>query len=211
MHKTTLRYGIVFSVLLALIVITAACKTTPPPVSGLLGDYSEFKADPKDESMLWWEKSGVDWDTYTKLMIDPVKIYLHEGSEADEIEDKKLQELAGLFRTTVIEVVQDVFPIVNEPGEDVLTIRAAITDVKTASAGANIVTSAVIGVPFDMGGAAMEAEFLDALSGDRLAAVVDKKKGSPVALNLEAYSKYGHTEAAFAEWAEGLKKALVEE
>jgi len=45
------------------------CATTPPN-SGFLKDYSVLKVDPEDNSLLWWEKEGIDWKRYEKSIID---------------------------------------------------------------------------------------------------------------------------------------------
>ena len=188
------------------LMLTGGCATAPPH-SGFLKDYSVLKVDPEDESLLWWEKEGVDWKRYKKFMIDPVVVYLHPEAKNRQIEPDVLKELTDYFRNTVIEEVQDGYPIVDMPGPDVLRIRAAITDLIPANPVLNVVTAAGVGVPLDMGGAAMEAMFLDSMTNELLGVVVDKKVGIPVDY-VEGFTKWGHAKGALDSWAELLRESL---
>ncbi|MBU1727536.1 MAG: DUF3313 domain-containing protein, partial [Candidatus Omnitrophica bacterium] len=69
-------------------------------------------------------------------------------------------------------------------------------------------SAAAIGVPLDMGGAAIEAEFLDSETGERLGAIVDMKLGTP--LDISGFTSLGHAKGAFQRWAKELKQALLE-
>lgn len=178
------------------------------PKSGFLKDYSEFRADPKDKSLLWYEKKGVDWKRFKKLMIDPVVVYLHPDARNRPVPAEELNKLTEYFRETVVREVRDEYPVVDTPGPDVLRIRAAITDVIPVSPVTNILSVAAIGVPLDMGGAAIEAEFLDSDTGERLGAIVDLKLGTP--LDVRGFTSLGHARTAFQKWAKELKRALAE-
>lgn len=193
-------------VLMAIALIFAASCATAPPGSGFLKDYSKLQTDPDDESLKWWEKEGVDWKRYKKLMIDPVVIYFHPEAENRQIEPDVLKELTDYFRTTVIEEVKGAYPVVDKPGPDVLRIRAAITDLVPANPFVNIITTAGACIPLDMGGASMEAMFLDSTTNELLVAVKDSKKGTPVDIN--GFTTWGHAKGAFEEWAELLKESL---
>ncbi len=191
--------------------LLAGCAKAPPH-SGFLQDYSALHQDPEDESLFWYEVPDVDWKNYKKLMIDPVVVYFHPMAKERQINPEALNELAQYFRDTVVEEVQDAYPIVDQPGPDVLRIRAAITDLIPANPVINATMVVAVGLPVDMGGAAMEAEFLDSQTGKPLGAVVDKKVGVP--LNPEDYvvgfTKWGHAKTACDAWAELLRASLDE-
>jgi Protein of unknown function (DUF3313) len=107
----------------------------------------------------------------------------------------------------VVTELADSHPVTKESGPDVLRVRAAIIDVVPANPALNVATTLVAFVPLDLGGAAIEAEFIDSLSGERLAAMVERKKGSPT--NLKGgFTELGHARTAFHEWAVELKQAL---
>jgi hypothetical protein len=101
------------------------------------------------------------------------------------------------------------YPVVTVPGPQALRIRAAITDIDTVNPALNLRTTVAVLVPLDMGGATIEVEFLDAESGERLAAMVDRKTGSPLKI-FSGYSRLAHARGAFDQWADELKLALVE-
>jgi hypothetical protein len=187
------------------LMFAAGCATAPPG-SGFLKDYSKLQTDPDDESLKWWEKKGVDWKRYKRLMIDPVVVYYNPEAENRQIEPDVLKELTDYFRTVVIKEVQDSYPVVDRPGPDVLRIRAAITDLVPANPFVNVVTTAGIGVPVDMGGASMEAMFLDSMTHELLGAVVDSKKGTPI--DVKGFTTWGHAKGAFKDWAKLLKESL---
>lgn len=210
---TSKRLAVTAGIILALglcSLLDAGCASNKPPkLSGFLKDYSGLKPLPDDPSMLYWERRGVNWKKYTKLTIDPVAVHLAPGARKYEIPPQDLQKLAEMFRTEAVAAVRDAYPIVNQPGPDVLRIRAAITDANPSDALMNVVSAAAIFMPIDMGGASMETEFMDSMTGERLAAVVDKKTGSmgnPV--DMGAYSKWGHAKKAFEQWAKELRDNL---
>lgn len=192
-----------------LVALMAGCAATRAPASGFLGDYSNFQPDPQDKSMLFYEKPGVDWARYTRLMIDPVVIYYNPEAKYRQIQPDELKKLTDCFRDTVIDEVQSSYPVVNEPSSDVLRIRAAITDLDPANPAVNVLSVAGMGIPVDMGGASIEAEFLDSLSNERLAALIDRKIGNPIDIRIhKGFTKWGYAEDAFKAWAKELHKEL---
>lgn len=195
-------------ILLTAVVMLNACSTTPPAHSGFLQDYSALKPDKYGNSaLLWTEKTGFDWKRYKAVMLDPVVIYYHPEAGSRAIQPEEAQKLALYFREAVIAELKGAYSVSTGAGPDVLRIRAAITDVVAANPAINFVTTAVAFVPLDMGGASIEVEFLDSVTGEQLAAMVDSKKGSP--LNVPGgFSELGHAKAAFREWAVQLKTAL---
>lgn len=200
--------GSCFVVVVFALMFMAGCATTTPH-SGFLRDYSELRPDPEDETLLWWEKENVDWKRYKRLMIDPVVIYLHPKAKNRQIDPDVLKKLTDYFRNTIIEEVQDIYPVVDKPAPDVLRIRAAITDLIPANPLINIVTTVGIWVPVDMGGAAMEGEFLDSTTNELLGAVVDMKKGTPVDINMfKGFTTWGYAKGAFRDWAKLLRESL---
>ncbi|NCC24620.1 MAG: DUF3313 domain-containing protein [Deltaproteobacteria bacterium] len=211
MNHRLMKYGSVFFLVMAACLLTSGCAK-PPPQSGFLPDYSALRPDPQDESMRWWEKKGVDWTRYKKLQIDPVVVYFHPEAKNRQIEPDVLKELTDHFRTTVIEEMEGVYPVVDKPGPDVLRIRAAITDLVPANPVVNVITTVGVFIPLDMGGASMEAMFLDSTTNELLGAVVDARKGAPVDKDLLAgYTTWGHAKAAFRDWAVMLRESLAVE
>jgi len=187
----------------------SGCATTPPG-SGFLGDYSKLHEDRYgDRSLQWYEKEGFNWNRYRKVMLDPVVLYYHPDAEFRQIDPEAVKKLADYFREVVAQELADDYPIVTSPGPEVLRVRAAITEIVPANPALNIVTTAVAFVPLDMGGAAIEAEFLDSQTNEVQAAMVDKKMGNPLDPRFyRGFTTMGYANAAFEAWAAELKKAL---
>ena len=193
---------------LVAVVMLVGCSSTPPPRSGFMVDYPDLKPDRYgNPRLLWWEKPGFDWMRYQKLMIDPVVVYYHPQAKSKEIRPDDLKQLTDEFRDVVIAELGKSYPVVSTPGQDVLRVRAAITEIIPANPALNIVTTALAFVPLDMGGAAIEAEFIDSMTSERVAAMVELKLGTPTDLK-SGFTSLGHARASFKSWAAELKRAL---
>jgi hypothetical protein len=155
--------------------------------SGFLGDYAGFQPDPDQRDVLYYEKPGVDWKRFKRLQIDPILVYYKPDAKNRQIDPNTLKKMTDYFMNAVVKAVEDKYPVVSEPGPDVLRIRAAITELNTSNV--------------------MEAEFLDSETGERLGAIVHKRVGTPMDL-VGGYSKWGHAKAAFDYWAKELRKGL---
>lgn len=203
--KGNKRWVGMFTVVALGLMALTGCATAPVR-SGYLGNYEGFMPDPKDKSLLWWEKADFDWRHYRQILLDPVRIRIAPKLER-QFTSEELNALTEYFEKTVHDALGQKYPVVNEPGPDVLRIRAAITDIDPSNPALNLLTTAVVFVPVDMGGASLEAEFLDSVTGERLAAMVDRKTGTPIQL-AGGFKRLGHAKAAFETWAEELKIAL---
>lgn len=189
------------------IALTSCAVTKPTSGSGFLEDYSRLEADSNgDRSLQWWEQKDFDWNKYQKVMLDPVMVYENKEASNKKLDSEKTKELTDYFRKTVEKKLAAKYPIVSTPGSDVLRIRTAITEIIPSSPAINYPAMALIFFPVDMGGAIIEVEFLDSETDEVLAAMVDKKMGSP--LTPRAFSRMGHARAAFDGWAKELRIAL---
>ena len=198
-------FGVLALFFMGLIVLQG-CATAPRPTGYFAGDI-ELQPDPEDGSLLWWENPDFNWHHYSKVMLDPISVRI----DAATVDRKfKPQEIASLSRDFKDAVAEKLGPerVATTPGPDVLRIRAAITDIDTSSPMLNLVTTAIAFVPMDMGGASIEVEFLDSVSGARLAAMADRKTGTPVQV-ISSFKRFGQTRAVFDQWAAELKSALA--
>jgi Protein of unknown function (DUF3313) len=188
-------------------VIAGCASNAPPPMSGFLGSYDAFAADPRDPSLLWWERENFDWTRYKGVILEPITVFYHPESVGSEIRPEELLKLTEVFREAVVEAFGDDYSVTDLPGGDVLRVRCAITDVIPVRPALNALTSTFAMVAVDVGGAAIEVEFLDSVTGERLAAGVDQKLGSPVG-GVSGLTRLGAARAAFRDWALELRAAL---
>lgn len=111
----------------------AGCATVKPPEPGILGEYSQkMDKGTGSQAAYRWVKPGVDFAKYNKVMIDPVTFAPPEGEESSmkDIEPEKLKELADKCNAAVAKAVSAKYPVVTEPGPDVMRVRFAIIDMK---------------------------------------------------------------------------------
>ncbi len=195
----------------------AGCAKEPIKYSGFLGNYPKFHKGPEGGAALVYVKKGADFSKYNKLMFDQVVFYLDPESKYKDIQPEQMKQLADEFARTTEKVMKGDYPIVSEPGPDVLRVRVAITDIEPGKPAKSAMTTVVpagivVGVIQKgvtghypgVGSAGMEAEFLDSMTNERLAAAIDKRAGSKFA----GFTKYGATKEAFEFWAKRLKVFL---
>lgn len=208
MMSTSTERSTRIALVLALCLPFAGCATTgAPPPSGFLSGYEDMTVDPNDPSLLWWEREGFDWTRYRGVILEPVVVDLHGDSSRDGVSAEELEKLTAAFRAAVVKELGDGYRVTDTPAPDVLRVRCAITDVIPVRPALNAVTSLVAVVNADIGGAAIEVEFLDSVTGERLAAGADRKLGRRVD-GVAGLMKYGQARRAFRNWANDLRFAL---
>jgi hypothetical protein len=177
-----------------------AKKTQKHHLSGFLGDYSQFRYREDRGGILAWERRGVRWIEYQRLMIDQPVIYLHPEAGGIEGDRERFEELATAFHQRLLAAVKDSYPVVDQPGPDVLRIRCAITNVMTTERARALRDQEDFEVPVDIGGASIEGEFLDSISGARLLAFVDtRSEARPGGVGV--YARWEDARKAFDDWA----------
>lgn len=192
---------------LASCVLAGCASVGPPPPSGFLGNLEEFQVDPRDASLLWWERADFDWRRYRGVMLDPVAVRFHPLANDRQVRPDELVRLTDAFREAVVAELGQDCAVTDEPAPDVLRVRCAITDVVPVQPVINLVSELAVFVAVDIGGAAIEVEFLDSTSGERLAAGVDQKFGRPIDC-IGGLTRLGHARRAFDAWARELHVAL---
>jgi hypothetical protein len=179
--------GIVISVLsLCIMLSTASLATGEEKYSGFLENYPAFEPDEDRKGAMVYRKAGVDLKPYTKIMIDPVEIWVAQDSKYKGIKPDDLKILADTFRQAIVDALEPVYPVVGKPGPDVLGIRIAITNVymtkkKRGLLGytpAGLVVSTAMksaGDNMSLQDAMIEAELLDSQTNERLGALIDQQ------------------------------------
>jgi hypothetical protein len=190
------------------VLLAGGCATTrPSEPSGSSAIQEPLAVDPNDPSLLWWERDGFDWSRYRGVILEPVEVRLNQNGSAKEVSAQDAADLAEDFRAIVIEELSGQYAIATGPAPDVLRIRCALTEVRPAHPAVNVITSLVAFVPMDIGGAAIEVQFIDSMTGERVAVGIDRKRGS-ILPGLEGLTRYGHARQAFRKWARELRVAM---
>lgn len=174
--------------------------------SGFLGDYSQLAPSPALEGALSYENPARPLAGYERFLIEPVRVRFAPGADGTDVDPATLAMLTGYFREEAIRALSQRYQVVARPGPGVLRLRAALTDVTKAKPLLNIhPASKLSGV--GLGGAAMEAEAVDAVSGERVLAVVDRGRGNRLAL-AEGLDDWAHAKAVMSHWVQRFVKRV---
>ena len=209
--------------LTAAAVIVAACATTRQSrgtgdASGFLGDYSDLRKGSKDEPQLIFIRPDVDWARYEMIHIESVTLWRNE--KTDDVPEEEQQILTDfLFHALHEQLTQD-YEIVDEPGPNVLQLRAAITEAKGSKAVMNTITSVIpqlrllttivgmsAGTSVLVGKAGLEGEITDSMTGERLMAALDQRQGTKAVRG--GVKTWSDVKLASEFWAERLRKRLA--
>lgn len=212
----------------ALLVSVPGCSRTHQvrsvEPSGFLGDYSQLRKGEGDEAALVYINPQADWAAYDKVLIDPVSILVEGGRKSAfrKVSREDLQMLADYLHTCIQTQMAMNYRIADQPGPGVLRIRAAITEAKGSKIVLDTLSNVMppmialsaaqrlaVGTNLAVGRAGVEAEILDSLSGERLAAVVDRRAGRKVLRGK--LDTWDDVREAYSHWAEKLRMRLLEE
>jgi hypothetical protein len=206
--------------------LAAGCATTEQvrevEKSGFLGDYSELQPGGEGQVALRYINPRAQFSRYSKVLIDPVTLWVSEGSSVSgvPVEDRKM--LVDYVHTALSDSLGKDYALVGEPGPGVMRLRVAITEAQQApvvmSTVSNVVPQMLVlsnlkkmvtGTQAFVGGAAVEGELLDATTGERLAAFVDRRSGGKSIERIGAGS-WNDFKNACQVWADLLAKRLAE-
>ena len=206
--------------------VVVSCASTQKSETGeathegkgfLYGYYEKLEPGPEGGAKLRWLKPGVNFAKYNKVMLDSVVFFFADDSEYKGMDPSELKKLGDGFNLALVDALKERYPIVAEPGPDVVRLRFAITDLKESRPAMSAITSVVpIGLGISLvkkgatgawtGSGATSAEMmaLDSMTNDVIGAAQDTRTAG----FTERFSKWGSAEEAFKYWADRLKLFL---
>jgi hypothetical protein len=186
--------------------------------AGFLRDYSQLGPREGFDAQEVYVRPNTAWKDYSAIQIESVSLWIRDQSEKPSAEDQK--KITDMLYKSLHEKLGEKFKIVNEPGPGVIQLRAAFTEAKGARVALNTVTtvipqaravSTILGLGTDtaalVGSASMEAEATDAITNDRLAAVVDSRAGTKGITRM--LTKWGDVQAICDHWGERARDFFV--
>ncbi len=190
------RQNVVFLVSYTFVALFAAgCASTPEPI-GFLSDYSRLEKT--GQSRMGFVSSQLN--AYNAFMIDPVELRIQRDKPV--LNDEQKAEVANYFRTTFERSLREKnYKIVAASGPRVARLRAAFTDVKKSKWYLNL-HSATKATGMGAGGASMEAEIIDSVSGEQLAGAIVSGKGNQ--FELDHFKALDDVEDVIDGWAKTL-------
>jgi hypothetical protein len=160
-----------------------------------------------------------DFKAYDKLMIHHVTYFLKEDTEYRGIQSYQLNELTEIIHSALLMALSDVYTITDKPGKGTMRLRLAVTELVPSKPVAGTVTTVISSIVtegstkkevkayIDTKSISIEAELLESLTNERLAAVIDQKVAQKHKLGKSA-QKWGHTREMFNQWMQTFRRRL---
>ena len=198
---------------LALAAPLAACTTPPgqPAASGFLGDsdfYRSMSQSPRSDNTWLWVEDGRSLAEFAALYVEPTEIYPAPASGMHRLDQARVQEFAAAFREEIIAAVSPAYPVEPQPAAGVLWVRTAITIIDPAMSFFRA-ESALNQPGKGAGGAAVEVEFLDGETKQRIAAI-QTRAFADFSGNRSGEDEWERPRLVLRQWAETLRARLDE-
>jgi hypothetical protein len=221
MKRAVVVSGLVFVFATSLMSCASTGSAAKKSGPGFLGSYAQnLQPGPKGGAKMRWLKPGVDFAKYNKVILEHVVFFLDDTSEDKGINTVEMNELAEKCDLALVNALKDSYPIVTEPGPDVVQIRMAITDLKQSNPvvggittvtmvtpiglGINLIKKGATGTWSGSGATSSELMALDSMTGEVIAVGRDEKSAG----FTERYGKWDSVEGAFNFLGERLKLFL---
>ncbi|MFT6333239.1 MAG: hypothetical protein ACJAW3_001598 [Lentimonas sp.] len=181
--------------------------------SGFIGDYSLLTKGKDDQALFTYRKSEFGAKKYNKIIIDPAKIWTGKDSKLSKLEPKTRQEIADNFNNYLVAEISKIMTVTKNPGLNTIRFQAAITDVDFSNPTLDIISSILpyglaislakevaTGKPSSVGESSIEIKVSDSMSGEIIAAAVDKRVGSK-RLDIDIFDKKADVDEILKYWA----------
>jgi len=146
-----------------------------------------------------YAKPGVDFSRYRKLQPVPLEIYYYEGQVEPDPSD--LARIRRIFRTAFLAEVGDDYMLVDEPGPDVLHVRASLVDLELSPVPGEMPLKGRAAALIAEGHLTFFMELSDSQSGEVLARAADQEKDAGPVGVAAMDRDWTRTEAAAERWA----------
>ena len=178
--------------------VLSACGPAPLTRTGFLSDYSRLqKSDTHRMRFISPQLSH-----YTAYMIDPVEMRI----DRTVLKPNHRAEVARYMRDAISQVLTARgYRLANTAGTDTARLRIAITDVQKSTWWMNVHPGTKL-TGAGTGGASMEGEVIDSVTGAQVAAVIQSGKGNQ--FELDTFSEIDDVEDVIDKWAENAGKQL---
>ncbi len=186
--------------------VLAGCTMTRQEPSGFLPDYHGLEDSPHKNGMMERVRSEKALRRYRRILVEPVTARRHPDAKMTRVDEEETAMVCARFTDQLVEEFGEGYTIVKEPSADTLRVRAVLTDARGAIPLMNLHYSTIL-IGAGLGGASMEAAFIDSQSGKVLAAFMDSKIGNRLNV-LGGWTEFGHIKGLTRAWAAFLKKRL---
>jgi hypothetical protein len=188
-------------------VLLGACASLQPTHTGFLNDYESLHQDGSQPNQGSFRESGLDVGRYRAFMVAPV---VFELAGQPQVDPRAVEDLKAFYRESLRSAFAKKLREADAPGRDVMIVRAAVTGLRQAHPVVNALTMAAVFVPVTAGAASSEAEIVDSVSGERLAALQGVTNGGRAVLGgpVGYLSTYGQARRALSRQADELAEVF---
>jgi hypothetical protein len=181
--------------------LTLGCASAPEARhTGFLSDYTNLKVI--DDNKMNFVSSELA--SYSSFIIDPVEFSI----PPEKLKEEDRDEVARHFQARLAEVLEKrELTRTDQPGPGVARLRIALTGVANSTWWKKVhPVSRIAGA--GTGGAAMEGEIVDSVTGAQIGAVVQSSPGNQ--FDFTSFSTVADVKSAIDKWAEQAGKRLDE-
>jgi Protein of unknown function (DUF3313) len=193
--------------------VTDQAKPSQVQFSGFLGDYTDLTpTDNTNLVLLRYINPSAPWSTYTAVRLEPVSFWAGSDSKVSVETQQMLTDYA--YQKFAAALTAKGIHLTDQSGPGVLVVRMALTDASSATPVLRTISvvvpqarllsaasSLVTGQFAFTGSIQTEGDAVDATSGKREAAWVDKRFGGASIKNANVW-KWGDAEKAIDLWAD---------
>ena len=202
------KTSVLMIVAVGLMLIQCGCGGGGVVKTGFLTDYSRLR---KESNTTLRHINTRALAKYSNFIVDPVEVHFHRGAKAIEhrtkgkLTQRQMTDLTNYLHAKIVKAVEDSGNrVVYQPASGVARLRVALTDIDRSSAASLLPQAKLAGI--GLGGASMEAEIVDSMTGEQIGAVIEAQKGSKI-----PFANLGEWDAAkqvMNDWAKRLQKRL---
>jgi Protein of unknown function (DUF3313) len=188
--------------------------------SGFFGDKLALLQPGKEgQAAMVYVNPDVHWTQYNKIMLEPVEFWDDTNSS---ISPSDQHMLTAYFYNQLKTELEKNFVLVDQGGPGVIVLQVALVNASAATPGLrsvsvvvpqlrilNAAQSLATGSYAFVGSAQAEMKATDAVTGQLLAAAIDKRAGG-IALSSAAQWKWGDAQNAMNYWADKISTRLLE-
>lgn len=155
---------------------SSGCVFAPAPTvpSGFLVTYEGFEASPRLIGSFEYLDPLVNLRRYNRFMIDPVIAFPGPFASNAPVDSAQRAQLVEYFQSALIEQLEARYELVEQRGEGVLRLRAALTELNPAMPFLDLKVLGKFG--YTPGAATLELEVSDSISGKRVFAFIDRRR-----------------------------------
>jgi hypothetical protein len=193
----------VFLIIITLATITGCAEKTLQR-TGFLSTYARLDSTPEGNlRYVNMNRLGI----YSKFIIEPVVFRLYNVPVGKRPDMRTRTELSNYMYQAIVKAMQERYMVVSQPAPQVARVRVAITDIDKSLSSLNVLPASKLS-GIGLGGVSMEAEVIDAITGEQIGAVVQSKKGNRV--STAGLNEWGDAHAVMDEWAQRFRNVLDE-